>query len=345
MDESDGYGDGQGGGPRGPNWEQNQQWRLAQAARRAHDWANTLPGTVPDSVRRKAEKRKLQRERALAIRQSQAIDAPASPPSPAPAPAPQTAEVEGEFAYGRSRPIPQWLLDWQAATNTPTSQDEYWNGIGDEHTTKATRIAQPSSKSLATSRSYSSRDPAPPPEVDLPSASSVEHQFELPPWRQPLYNAMQLQALFIQSHCQSECCWNELCGTEDGDSATHHIDCTGFVDQRTGHDGRLLFIQERLIEHHLDRFREILRQVKSFMEIDAADSGVCHIHFWCRRGKHRSVACAELVACTVRTAIPTIEIDVLHKGLLMHNRRCDCPECDHGRERRSKTLARAFEKL
>jgi hypothetical protein len=167
----------------------------------------------------------------------------------------------------------------------------------------------------------------------------VVHEFELPPWRQPLSDMRTLKSIFMQSHCRNECCWNDLCGD------AIHFDVRAFTDNRSHHDGRNIRIQESLIEHHLDNFRSLLADIKAELKRAAATEEVTTLHFYCNHGKHRSVAACELLAAVVRSALDWVEIDIVHKGLTMHDNACHCDKCNHGKIVKSATLAQVFKRL
>ena len=102
----------------------------------------------------------------------------------------------------------------------------------------------------------------------------------------------------IYSHDRHpDCCWNKYCKQED-EHRCLRIDCRDFYDPHNHeHDGRHQAVQKQLLctDHTQPapkRFIEICRQVRKHLRANAGRK--CVITFWCNRGKHRSVGCAEL---------------------------------------------------
>jgi hypothetical protein len=145
----------------------------------------------------------------------------------------------------------------------------------------------------------------------------------------------------IYSHDRHpDCCWNKYCKPED-ERRCLRIDVRAFYDPHNHeHDGRHQAVQKQLLcTDHTQcapkRFIEICRQVRKHLRAHAG--GKCVITFWCNRGKHRSVGCAELfnaILSTERWAMAMAgpegaKVILEHISLDVHKHGCKhgCNEC------------------
>jgi hypothetical protein len=100
----------------------------------------------------------------------------------------------------------------------------------------------------------------------------------------------------IYSHDnKKKCCWdNDLCCEQ-----CLRLDCRPFYDpDHTDHDGRHRDVQAGLLQHKKNIF-EMCQLVVTHLRKHAGRR--CAIAFWCNRGKHRSVGCAELFYAILST--------------------------------------------
>ena len=80
------------------------------------------------------------------------------------------------------------------------------------------------------------------------------------------------------------------------------------------------------MKKHMRLFEQLCRQVKERLVCGDAEVTV---RFFCNRGKHRSVACAELFGSFMK-AWP-VNVKVNHWSLRKHpERRCKCVGCEDG---------------
>ena len=129
----------------------------------------------------------------------------------------------------------------------------------------------------------------------------------------------------IYSHDRFECCWWNI-PYEDGD-AFIRVDCRQFKDPRSDHDGRNADIQRSIAQK--PDFPEFLLHVKK--RLWSARGMNVRLCFWCNHGKHRSVACAELLYGLLNNVEADFPLDIEHLSLFGHNRRHrDCRFCECG---------------
>ena len=92
------------------------------------------------------------------------------------------------------------------------------------------------------------------------------------------------------------------------------------------HDGRNRRIQSGLVGAHRYKFmlmvRNVVRDVREALL--AGKKGVA-VAFWCNHGKHRSVACAEVMAGCVLNKFVNVTIE--HISCAFYDMHCRCPEC------------------
>jgi hypothetical protein len=107
----------------------------------------------------------------------------------------------------------------------------------------------------------------------------------------------------IYSH-DGQCCWDKFCKPGDQRHCLR-IDVRDFYDPHNHeHDGQHRAVQKQLLNTDYTqkaptRFIEICTQVRQHLRDHA--KGNCVIRFWCNRGKHRSVGCAELFNAILST--------------------------------------------
>ena len=128
----------------------------------------------------------------------------------------------------------------------------------------------------------------------------------------------------VYSH-DKDCCWWKM-PYEAGDSFIR-VDCRQFKDPRSDHDGRNADIQRSIAQK--PDFPEFLRYVKK--RLWSARGMNVRLCFWCNHGKHRSVACAELLYGLLNNVEADFPLDIEHLSLFGHNRRHrDCRFCECG---------------
>ena len=109
----------------------------------------------------------------------------------------------------------------------------------------------------------------------------------------------------IYSHCDdSRCCWYKYCQSESDDRVLR-LDVRPFYDPNNHqHDGRHQDVQAGLLRTDSTQpapklFIELCKSVRKHLKVCAGRE--CVITFWCHRGKHRSVGCAELFTSILST--------------------------------------------
>mgnify|MGYP007096121299 CR=1 FL=1 len=129
----------------------------------------------------------------------------------------------------------------------------------------------------------------------------------------------------IYSHDRFDCCWWAM-PYEDGD-AFIRVDCRQFKDPRSDHDGRNAEIQRSIAQK--PEFPEFLRYVKKQLWSNRGKN--VKLCFWCNHGKHRSVACAEMLFGLLGHLQASCDIEVDHISLFGHNRtHRNCRVCEYG---------------
>jgi hypothetical protein len=105
----------------------------------------------------------------------------------------------------------------------------------------------------------------------------------------------------IYSHDSKKCCWDRYRDV-DSDQCLR-LDCRPFYDpDHTDHDGRHRDVQAGLLQHKKNKQDCVLgmcKQVRTHLRTHAGRR--CAIAFWCNKGKHRSVGCAELFYAILST--------------------------------------------
>ena len=119
----------------------------------------------------------------------------------------------------------------------------------------------------------------------------------------------------VLSHDKNVCCWPEGCDMQ--------IDVRElFKDRATTCDGRSFGVQQRLLQKE-QSFAWLCRHVRTGMATHTG--GAFTVAFWCNRGKHRSVASAELFA-QIFLAMG-LDVSVRHVSIVNHGHGCRCIEC------------------
>jgi hypothetical protein len=321
----------------GPNLDRNQQHRKWLANQRIYDWANVEPGGVPDSVRIKAEKRKEQRAKANA---AAALDGPTHS---------RLLLVPAQWLMPRPKPLP---TPPPAGLGIATRSKSLPTGPRPEPTPKPTPPPARAPEAEPTP------PPAPPPQYSakqmpchavpmrIEVASSSEERVakrsrvcfvEAPAELQSVPKSIRhIERVVVSSHCESNCCFTPAM-KNDGEPhfAVRHL----FHDpHRVWHDGRNLQVQCRIIAKHGGNFAKLIRQVKEALE--AHRSSEMRMSFFCKAGKHRSVACTEMFACIFRTL--GMQVSVHHDSLANHGKACQCRECNGPPTETSDTLTSLF---
>ena len=123
----------------------------------------------------------------------------------------------------------------------------------------------------------------------------------------------------VVSHDES-CCW----GTAP--NKPPHINVKElFGDRASQCDGRNPEVQSRILQRHPENFKYLCMIVRE--QLETCTSTHISISVYCRSGKHRSVAAAELIGTILRTLL--INVTVYHKSLHWHRRRkCRCSICN-----------------
>jgi hypothetical protein len=146
-------------------------------------------------------------------------------------------------------------------------------------------------------------------------------------------------SITVYSHDRhSECCWHMR--EEMDQKSCIRLDCRPLYDPnaRTKHDGRHPDVQAGLLRHKKNApecFLDMCKAVRVHLRKHAGRH--CSIAFWCNRGKHRSVGCAELfnaILCTQKWASAAInkgcELYLEHLSLDYHKHACaqkGCEDC------------------
>ncbi len=130
----------------------------------------------------------------------------------------------------------------------------------------------------------------------------------------------------IYSHDES-CCWYDAIPfLVDAGTVGVHIKCKRFYDKPFGsHDGRHHQVQAGLLEWR-EHFRDVAREVRRALD-RARGRPRLSLGFWCSKGRHRSVGCAELWAFILWLLGEHVTM-VRHVSLEAHcERRCGCSTC------------------
>jgi hypothetical protein len=340
----------------GPNLHRNQQNRKWQANQRVHGWANVEPGEVPDNVRMKAEKRKEQRAKAnaAAAAAAAALDGPTPPrllmvpaqalmPRAKPGPTPPPARVLMPRAPGPTPPPARVLLPTTKAGQTPSRRVLLSTAKPSakpmtQASPSATPIFPPSAKPMPRAATRpSSTHVAKRARVRLVEAPGVRLVEAPAGLSQNVPRSIRhIERVVVSSHCQSDCCYTPAMKNED----EPHFAVRGlFYDPgKVWHDGRNLQVQSRIVSHHGENFAKLLKLVKEALE--SHRTSVMRMSFFCKAGKHRSVACAEMCACIFRTL--GMQVSVHHDSLVKHGRACKCGDCTGPPIETSVPLTRLF---
>lgn len=123
------------------------------------------------------------------------------------------------------------------------------------------------------------------------------------------------QLVEVYSHDKS-CCYEYVRGPN-----LARFDVREFRDSPSNHDGRHYGIQESLLCKEY-KFLMLCSRVKAHMRRHRGDR--CSLAFYCNRGKHRSVAVAEIMFSLV-SSLADCEIE--HVSLDYHKHGCNCGAC------------------
>ena len=146
------------------------------------------------------------------------------------------------------------------------------------------------------------------------SAMPMPKPFDFPSRYASKRKREEIVSVVVYSHDKNPCCWQENCDMQ--------VDVRElFKDPPTRCDGRSFSVQERLLAK-TQSFEWLCRHVRAGM---AAHSGAFTVAFWCNRGKHRSVACAELFGQIFLQM--GLDVTVRHISMVRHGHGCRCGEC------------------
>ena len=322
----------------GPNLERNRESRRWHAEKRLRCWAKVAPGEVPESVRKKAELRQRQRARANAQAaarcEQEAAEAASSHH--------QARGVRGRPAQASDSESSE--RPWRRARVRTSSHSQAHGGRG--------RPAQASDRDASEPPRRPTRGRGRPAQASDPDASEPPRRptrvrtrsaSPLPPttdsvrhWTEHRYAPpdpmRHIRKVYVISHDCEPCCCDET------DDETRIWVADLFWDKRTICDGRNPGVQERLLSTHRDNFASLCNTV--FRVLTDQPDDVCWLSFVCRRGKHRSVACA----CLFWAILDTMGIDteVCHKSMRKHERWCTCATCNATAPHESARLCHLF---
>ncbi len=365
-------------------WLANRRWREGAAQQRAKAWkvselAAGPDGVVatPDVVRHKSDRRAAQRARAAAAAEQAAAaaaeQAAAAAEQAAASHAPKiptqvresaerilAAAAEQAAAAGAAPSPPPPLSPWPKTR--PSMQRAAIPPPAEEVSVEA-----PAAEAATTPPAEEVSVEATPPwrqgSVEASAPKAVTTQVT-PPWRRS-YQARGCAAAVQQRQQQRQqqqqqqcrqaplllatlavnvfsfdvsCCWRQC---------TANFDCAVFHDKRTDHDGRHRSVQDRILDK-TDVFMEMAAWVKGFLT-SQLEAGVseCDMGFFCKAGKHRSTACAEMFGAVIQSLLqhgwPIRLRSLEHVSLRTHSRgHRDCWECEGSRmspEVRERALA------
>jgi hypothetical protein len=141
----------------------------------------------------------------------------------------------------------------------------------------------------------------------------------------------------IYSHdSKTECCWYKYC-VDDVKQRCLRVDCRKLYDPYNhSHDGRHQDVQAGLLQYKEGAVViNMCTEVRKHLRANAGKR--CCIAFWCNRGKHRSVGCAELFTAILSTepwaraaaGQNGCPIYIEHISLAEHNHGCRsrCRDC------------------
>lgn len=286
----------------GPNIEDNRARRAQQAMARQKAWATAPVGVVPTSVRIKNEKRAQQRGKAAAAAtltskssssaRAMPMSAPPLKPPPLRSPPPKQPQ--------QPRPPPLAAAAELASTATDTQASQ---SSGSEPTVIGIDWPEPLTKKAK---------PQPKPLLLVPTPPSVR----------PFRKLEHIRDIKIVSHDRWSCCW---ANDRDAHIQVKHL----FYDKpKDAHDGRHESVQTRLLTNHTTNFLKVCVLVKEIRE--SCRESTLTINFVCNQGKHRSVACAELIG-SICNDIGIPSVNVWRKSLEKHYRECKCRACNDPR--------------
>ena len=132
------------------------------------------------------------------------------------------------------------------------------------------------------------------------------------------------ERVYIYSHDRS-CCW-EYAERPN----LLRIDVREFRDPPTSHDGRHPEVQRRIVAK---TYPFLLLCAKVHRHLKAHKGTTCAVAFFCNRGRHRSVACAELLFGVLGgvESMARCYLELNHLSLPWHCLGCRCRNCDDAR--------------
>jgi hypothetical protein len=127
--------------------------------------------------------------------------------------------------------------------------------------------------------------------------------------------------------CDNTCCLRHLRDKSERELMPLEVyDVLRFRDTATSCDGRSDQVQSKLLWHY-QLFTQVCAQVHARLRTAwRFDELELTVAFTCRRGKHRSVACAALIhGCLLDLGV---DASLTHMSIERHNHGCRCRGCN-----------------